>query len=177
MHIEKNVCDIILGTVMNTKGKTKDNMKSLLDLHAMQIRTELHPVQRGDKLELPRASYSLSWNQIEVLCKFVRDLQVPDGLSSNTSHSVNLKERKILGLKSHDCHILLQCRLPLAFHGLIPNCEPLIGLSMFFNVLYAKSLKVADLEQIKRQISRTLSKFERCLLHLALILCCIYLFI
>jgi len=31
MHIEKNVCDIILGTLMNMKGKTKDNVKSRLD--------------------------------------------------------------------------------------------------------------------------------------------------
>jgi len=34
---------------------------------------------------------------------------------------------------------------------------------MFFNVLYAKSLKVEDLEQIKKQIPLTLSKLERCL--------------
>jgi len=59
MHIEKNVCDIILGTIMNTKGKTKDTIKSRLDLQAMQIRPELHPVQKGSKIELPPAAYSI----------------------------------------------------------------------------------------------------------------------
>ena len=56
------MCDIILGTVMNTKGKTKDTMRARLDLQAMQIRPEFHPIQIGNKLELPSASYSLSRN-------------------------------------------------------------------------------------------------------------------
>ena len=38
MHIEKNVCDIVLGTIMNMKGKKKDAIKSHPDLQAMQIR-------------------------------------------------------------------------------------------------------------------------------------------
>lgn len=32
MHIEKNVCDSILGTLLNIKEKTKDNLNSHLDL-------------------------------------------------------------------------------------------------------------------------------------------------
>ena len=32
MHIEKNVCDNILGTLLDVDGKTKDNLKSHLDL-------------------------------------------------------------------------------------------------------------------------------------------------
>jgi len=43
MHIEKNVCDIILGAIMNMKEKTKDKVKSHLDLQALNIRPELHP--------------------------------------------------------------------------------------------------------------------------------------
>lgn len=37
MHIEKNVCDNILGTLINIEGKTKDNVKTRLDLQAMGI--------------------------------------------------------------------------------------------------------------------------------------------
>ncbi|CAL1411660.1 unnamed protein product [Linum trigynum] len=43
MHIEKNVCDNVLGTIMNLKGKTKDTMKARLDLVEMKLRAELHP--------------------------------------------------------------------------------------------------------------------------------------
>ena len=43
MHIEKNVCDNLIGTILNLDGKTKDNMKARLDLKEMGIRHELHP--------------------------------------------------------------------------------------------------------------------------------------
>jgi len=40
MHIEKNICENILGTLMNTDGKTKDNFKTRMDLEAIGIRKE-----------------------------------------------------------------------------------------------------------------------------------------
>ncbi|WMV29325.1 hypothetical protein MTR67_022710 [Solanum verrucosum] len=75
MHIEKNICDNIMGTIMNVKGKTKDIINTRLDLKKMNIRPELHPIQRGEKVE------------------------VPDGFSSNIYQCVNLKDHKISGLK------------------------------------------------------------------------------
>ena len=47
MHIEKNVMENILGTVLNLKDQTKDNYKACLDLvdmvdMGMGIRNELH---------------------------------------------------------------------------------------------------------------------------------------
>ncbi|WMV18929.1 hypothetical protein MTR67_012314 [Solanum verrucosum] len=36
MHIEKNICDNILGTILNVKGKTKDTLNSQLDLFHMR---------------------------------------------------------------------------------------------------------------------------------------------
>ena len=52
MHIEKNICESILGTVMNIPRKTKDNLKSRLDLVEMGIRKCLHPTKVGDKYEI-----------------------------------------------------------------------------------------------------------------------------
>jgi len=60
MHIERNVSDIILRTVMNMKGKTKDTIMARLDLQAFNIRPDLHPYEKGSKLELPPAPYALS---------------------------------------------------------------------------------------------------------------------
>ncbi|XP_049406217.1 uncharacterized protein LOC125869837 [Solanum stenotomum] len=60
MHIEKNICDNILGTILDIKGKTKDTLSTQLDLQEMNIRKELHPIQNGDEYELPAASYTLS---------------------------------------------------------------------------------------------------------------------
>jgi len=73
----------------------------------MQIRQELHPVQKGSKIELPPVAYSLSRKQKEVFCKFLKELRVPDMFSFNIPHCVNIKECKIFRLKSHDCHSIL----------------------------------------------------------------------
>jgi hypothetical protein len=42
MHIEKNVMDNILHTIMDTNGKTNDNLKAQLDLQEMGLRPTLH---------------------------------------------------------------------------------------------------------------------------------------
>jgi hypothetical protein len=46
MHIEKNVFDNLHGTLFNLDGKTKDNLKSCLDLQDMNIRQDLHPQEK-----------------------------------------------------------------------------------------------------------------------------------
>lgn len=38
IHIEKNICENILGTLMNIEGKMKDNVKTHLDLQAMGLK-------------------------------------------------------------------------------------------------------------------------------------------
>jgi hypothetical protein len=56
MHIEKNICDNLLGTFMNVQGKTKDTLNSRLDLEDMGIRVDLHlqPVgDDGESFEMP----------------------------------------------------------------------------------------------------------------------------
>ena len=37
MHIEKKMCDCIIGIWLNIEGKTKDNLNSHLDLQALGI--------------------------------------------------------------------------------------------------------------------------------------------
>jgi hypothetical protein len=43
MHVEKNVMDNILGTLLNIKGKTKDNLETHKDLQEMGLIPMLHP--------------------------------------------------------------------------------------------------------------------------------------
>ncbi|KAK6775859.1 hypothetical protein RDI58_026860 [Solanum bulbocastanum] len=129
----------------------------------MRIRLELHPIQNGEKLEVPTTCYTLSPEDKHKLCLFLKNLKVPDGFSSNISQCVNLKDHKISGLKSHDCHVLLQHLLPLALCGMLSKdeCEPLIELSIFFSVLESKELKIDNLEHIEAQIPITLCKLEK----------------
>ena len=47
MHIEKNVFESVIGTLLNIQGKSKDGLKARKDLIAMGIRTELGPLKKG----------------------------------------------------------------------------------------------------------------------------------
>lgn len=79
MHIDKNIYDNILGSILNFKGKTKDTLSSCLNLQEMNIRNELHPKIIVDKYELPEASFTLSPKEKHELLKFFKNLRVPDG--------------------------------------------------------------------------------------------------
>ena len=41
MHIEKNICEALIGTILNILGKTKDTAKARLDLKDLGIKKEL----------------------------------------------------------------------------------------------------------------------------------------
>lgn len=108
MHVEKNVIDNLYGTLLNMDGKTKDNMKARLDLQDMGLRDELHPQKRSfNKTLLPPACFSMAPKEKDDFLKVLKGVKVPDGYSSNLSRCIQLKQRKIISLKSHDGHILM----------------------------------------------------------------------
>ncbi|XP_059316109.1 uncharacterized protein LOC132066941 [Lycium ferocissimum] len=163
MHIEKNVCDNIIGTLLDIEGKAKDNLNARRDLKEMGIRKDLHATQKDGKWYYPRRCYSLSPDEKSKVCKFLKMVKVPDGYSSNVSRWVKLKDRKVYGMKSHDSHILLEQLLPLAIRGVVPNnvYDAITELSIFFRELCSKTLRVDVLDQLAAQIPITLSKLEK----------------
>ncbi|XP_057760478.1 uncharacterized protein LOC130980854 [Arachis stenosperma] len=52
MHIEKNVSDNVLYTLLNETGRSKDNLKARKDLKEMGIRKDLRPDENGDIIHL-----------------------------------------------------------------------------------------------------------------------------
>ena len=48
MHIEKNICESLIGTILNIIGKTKDTVKARLDLKDLGIMKELQIREDGD---------------------------------------------------------------------------------------------------------------------------------
>ncbi|XP_074343011.1 uncharacterized protein LOC141680785 [Apium graveolens] len=68
MHIEKNICEALLGTLLNIPGKTKDREYVRLDMADMGIRTELRPKTPGKKEKVPLASWNLSNAEKKVVC-------------------------------------------------------------------------------------------------------------
>ncbi|XP_021729989.1 uncharacterized protein LOC110696961 [Chenopodium quinoa] len=133
MHIEKNVSDNILGTLLNIKGKTKDTIKARIDLMKMGIRNDLHPILEGDKVRVPVASYTLNSNAKAAICDMFASIKSPDGYMSNLSRCVRERKNKISGLKSHDHYVFIQQLLPLVTRGFLSKnvYEPLVVFEMF----------------------------------------------
>ncbi|XP_077237173.1 uncharacterized protein LOC143878834 [Tasmannia lanceolata] len=164
MHIEKNVCDNVIGTLLNIEGKSKDGVKARLDLRKMKLRRTLHPITKtNNKTYLPSACFTMSPKEKDIFCSILKYVKVPDGYSSNISRRVNLKQRKISGLKSHDCHVLMQQLLPLAIRRTLPKkvSSVLIELCSFFRELCSKVLKAGDLIKLKKRIALTLCHMEK----------------
>ena len=63
MHIEKNVCESIIGTWFNILGKTNDGLNAQLDLVEMGLRSELFPRVDLKRTYLPPTCYSRSKNE------------------------------------------------------------------------------------------------------------------
>lgn len=48
MHIEKNICDNILGTLMNIESKIKNNINAHQDMAEFSIQSNLRLKEVGD---------------------------------------------------------------------------------------------------------------------------------
>jgi hypothetical protein len=71
MHIEKNVCENLLGTLPSIPGKS-NNINARLDLADLNIRPELQLQPNGDDYDLPKAQYTLSRAKKIALYNFLR---------------------------------------------------------------------------------------------------------
>nr|XP_025886735.1 uncharacterized protein LOC112941461 [Solanum lycopersicum] len=62
MHIEKNICDSVLGTLLDILGKSKDHISSRYDLYEMGICKELQPLKDCDtgNIHLAKACFSMT---------------------------------------------------------------------------------------------------------------------
>jgi hypothetical protein len=135
MHIEKNVFENIFNTVMDVKGKTKDNIKARLDTTLFYNRKNLELVCDESRVAKPRASFVLEKNAQLLVYKWLKSLRFPDGHASNISRLVNMEECRLNGMKSHDCHMFMQTLISLAFHDLLPKgiWDALTEISHFFS--------------------------------------------
>ena len=162
MHIGKNVSESLLNTFLGTDGKSKDNLNSRLDLQALGIRSDLHPIEVEDQLYLPPAPYSMSPAERKLFCQVLKGVKFPDGYAADIRHNVHVNERKIIGLKSHECHIILQHLLPLAVSKILPTIVSagVIRISNFFKKLSAPVIRISDMKSLEADIAETLSFLE-----------------
>ncbi|KAL4018173.1 hypothetical protein IC575_021763 [Cucumis melo] len=67
MHIEKNICMNILGTLLDIPGKSKDNLNARRDLVHLKIRPELAPIN-SEKKNLHSSCLLYSYEGRKTLC-------------------------------------------------------------------------------------------------------------
>jgi len=151
MHIETNVFEQIINTIMNVKGKSKDDINSRKDLATHCKRRRLH-VQVTDDSDghrrevMPPAAYVLNKEQRKVLCDWICNLKFPDGYAFNFSRCVDRTNGWLHNLKSHDYHVFMEYLFPIATRELLPLnvWKVLTELSQFFRDLCVKRVHMND---------------------------------
>src|SRR3954471_16842185 len=141
MHITKNVCESLLGTLLNMPERTKDGPKAREDLQSMGIREELQAkrpnddddddeakdtesrrkVKKAKKIEYdcPPACFTLSQKEIEQFFTWLVGVKLPYGYAWKISRYLDSAKQKFSGMKSHDCHVLMTQILPVAIRGIM----------------------------------------------------------
>ncbi|XP_033146851.1 uncharacterized protein LOC117133895 [Brassica rapa] len=161
MHIEKNFFDNLMNTVLNIQGKTKDNLKSRLDLVDICDRSELHVDENGTA---PFPIYRLDGARKEEFFDWITDkVKFPDGYASNLGNCVDRSEGKFSGLKSHDCHVIMQRLLPFAFSALLPRNvhEAIAGISVFFRDLCSRVVTEEGINNLKTNAPVSMCNLEK----------------
>ncbi|GJS88485.1 hypothetical protein Tco_0771121 [Tanacetum coccineum] len=133
MHIEKNVSESLIGLLLNIKGKIKYGINARKDMVEMGIRYELAPQEI-----------------------------VPSGYSANIKKLVSMKDLKLIGMKSHDCHVLITQMIPIAILGILPPRvrHTITKLCLFFNMIHLKVIDLKKLDEWQRDIILTLCQLE-----------------
>jgi hypothetical protein len=108
IHIEKNVWESLLGTLLNMDGKTRDHGHARDDLKKMGIRPELWLDDSVKGTELPTYCITLSKHDKKEFCGFLKNVKVPSDYSMNVSRLISFPDLKVApGVKSHNYHVLL----------------------------------------------------------------------
>ena len=163
MHIEKNVCDNLNGTLLNMRFKSKDSVASRLDMIDMGFRWDLAPQVGEKKTYLPPSAFTLSKAEKKKMLESFLSIKLPYGHASNIKNCVSMTDLKMYGMKSHDCHILLQQLLPVAIRSILPKNVrvTIIRLCFFFNALCTKVVDVSKLDKLQSDVIVTLCELEK----------------
>jgi hypothetical protein len=89
-------------------------------------------------------------------------IKVPSGYSSNVKRLLNLKEKKLTHVKSHDSHVLMMQLLPVALRGiLLDNVRAtIIKLCAFLNVITQKAIDMTSLLKLQEDVVQSIVSLE-----------------
>ena len=75
---------------------------------------------------------------------------------------MSINDLKLVGLKSHDCHVLMQQLLPLAIRGILPDKVrvAITRLCFVFNAICSKVIDPARLDELENEDAIILCQME-----------------
>ena len=76
MHVEKNVAESIVGTLLNIPGRTKDGLAARKDLEFLGIKKEFHPKAKGNNTDLPAVCFTLSAQEKDMFLETLYKLRL-----------------------------------------------------------------------------------------------------
>jgi len=124
------------------------------DLVETGIRAQLHPRSNGKNIYLPPACHTLSRKEKMMFCQCLRRVKVLQGNSSNIKSLVQLKDLKLVGLKSHNYHVLMQQLLVVAIRDIVHNKvrHAITRLCIFYNAICSKVLDPIKLDELENDV-------------------------
>jgi len=128
----------------------------------MGVRLELQPQPHGKRMYLPPACHTLPKSEKISFCECLQGVKVPQGYSSNIKSLVSMEDLKLMGLKSHDCLVLMQDLLSVAIRGILQkNVRQVIShLCLFFNVICRKVIDPTMLDELENEAIIILCQVE-----------------
>ncbi|CAM8957063.1 unnamed protein product [Rhodiola kirilowii] len=96
MHIEKNVFDNIIGTILGLQRKTKDDIKAREDLEKQGYRKELWWKENGStsrKENVSQAPYMVLPNERTEIFEFIKDAKYPHGYADSLKNKINVEDK------------------------------------------------------------------------------------
>lgn len=98
----------------------------------------------------------------ETILEVLKAIKSLDKYLYNISRCIKREQHKIFGLKSYDCHLLMQEVLPKAMKDCLPGkvSFAIVVLCHFFKELCGKVFNELNLEHLEHQITQTLCQLE-----------------
>ncbi|GKA87300.1 hypothetical protein Tco_0809011 [Tanacetum coccineum] len=143
--------------------KSKDTAKARQDLQMLHIRSGLWLDQtKNGKCLKPQAAYSFTPENRKKFCQYIKGVKLPDGFGSCFKHKVTDNDTNITGLKSHDCHIMMQRLLPYGLQNYLPDkiAKPIIELCSLFKQICSATLMEDDMLKAQIKVVDILCELE-----------------
>jgi hypothetical protein len=111
----------------------------------------------------PCASFYLKPQQRKEIMRWMKGLKFSDGYAAGLRRFVNMMTRKLIRLKSHYYHIIMERPLPVTFRGYFDDAVWMVlaELSYFYRQLCAKEITVEMMQKLEKEIPVLLCKMKK----------------